>query len=205
MREEEHNWTCKPAREANEDSWRVACDFEPKDIDLFDWWSSHWKDSLWVRRKETKKVRSRKIHTCHHPQTHPLITTSSSIPYTFMCCKPKPSLNLFPTSFFNQPLCFSLGVCHNLASTWSGNSWTREQIKEAHEGEGDASRVDLRASVKIVRRKEGREDRADRRWEIWQGQESWECQHSCSQLLLHESSSELSRDQQLLWAHSLSS
>ena len=80
--------------------------------------------------------------------TYPEIMISSSTPYSFICCKPHPSLILFGMYFFLNPVKF--GVWYILISTLSApNSETRGASNDAHEAFGD-SLVPLNASVKML-------------------------------------------------------
>lgn len=73
---------------------------------------------------------------------------SSSTPYSFICCKPQPSLTLLGIYLFRSPV--KLGVWYIRTSTLSGpNSATNGASREADDGFGD-SLVPRRASVRIL-------------------------------------------------------
>lgn len=97
-------------------------------------------------RSVTKRV------SCYQPHltngsSHPESIISSSIPYSFMCCKPHPSFILLGIHFFLRPV--RLGVWNIRISTRSGPYFdTNEASNEAHDGFG-VSRVPLRASVRM--------------------------------------------------------
>jgi hypothetical protein len=94
------------------------------------------------------------------PNTYPDIITSSSMPYSFICCKPQPSLSLFGTTLFRRPVRF--GVWNIRISTrGSPNSSTRGVSSEAQHGFG-ASLVPRRPSVRIDTRRSGFLRRASR-------------------------------------------
>lgn len=79
--------------------------------------------------------------------TYPDIMISSSIPYSFMCCSPHPSLSRLGTTFFLIPVKF--GVWYSRMATLSSpNSSTKGASSEAQEGFG-VSRVPRRASASI--------------------------------------------------------
>jgi len=83
---------------------------------------------------------------------------SSSIPYSFICCKPQPSLIRRGIHSFLRPV--KLGVWNIRISTRSGPySATNEERREAHEGLG-VSRVPRRASVRIETLRSGLSRRA---------------------------------------------
>jgi hypothetical protein len=72
---------------------------------------------------------------------------SSSIPYSFICCKPQPSLIRRGIHCFLRPV--KLGVWNIRTSTRSGPYFsTNEHRRDAQEGFG-VSRVPRRASVRI--------------------------------------------------------
>ena len=102
--------------------------------------------------------------------SYPDMISSSSTPYSFMCCRPHPSLMRFGTSLFRKPV--KLGVWNMRISTRSApNSATNGARREAHDGSG-ASRVPRRTSVRIDSRTEGLARRASRMTEIWR-RERW--------------------------------
>ena len=85
---------------------------------------------------------------CPRLRAYPDSIISSSTPYSFMCCRPHPSLILLGMCFFRSPVRF--GVWYILTSTRSGpNSATKGASKEAHDALG-ASRVPRRASVRML-------------------------------------------------------
>jgi hypothetical protein len=81
-------------------------------------------------------------------EKYPEMIISSSIPYSFICCNPHPSLILFGIYFFRSPVKF--GVWYIRISTLSApNSDTKGASNDAHDGSGD-SLVPLKASVRIL-------------------------------------------------------
>ena len=86
---------------------------------------------------------------------------SSSTPYSFMCCKPQPSLILLGMYRFRKPV--RLGVWYMRISTRSApNSLTRGASSDAHDGLG-ASRVPRSASVRMLSFNSGLRRSASRR------------------------------------------
>lgn len=93
--------------------------------------------------------------------TYPEIMISSSTPYSFMCCKPQPSLIRLGIHFFFRPVKF--GVWNIRISTRSAPySDTSEHSNEAQDGFG-VSRVPRSASVRIDTLRSGLSRRA---WDI---------------------------------------
>lgn len=98
--------------------------------------------------------------------SYPERMTSSSIPYSFMCCNPQPSLIRRGMVALRMPVKF--GVWNMRISTLlSPNSSTRGARRDADDGSG-VSRVPRRASVSIDTRSFGFLRNASRIVDIWQ-------------------------------------
>ena len=96
---------------------------------------------------------------------YPDMIISSSIPYSFMCCRPHPSLMRFGTYFLRSPVRF--GVWYMRISTLSGpNSSIKGASRDAEHAEG-VSRVPRRASVSTLSFNSGFARRASPRTDIY--------------------------------------
>lgn len=109
--------------------------------------------------------------------------TSSSMPYSFICCKPHPSLIRFGIYFFRSPVRF--GVWYIRISTLSApNSETNGARREAHDGFGD-SLVPLNASVRMLNLSFGLARSACWSVDIWTSVNRSSRQRLLEQLLIH--------------------